>query len=70
LALYTGSTVSIAWQCTSFITVILCIVNVMPYSVLLALTIVYGKPMFCYLFHTAFPPSDNVDPWEIISQPL
>lgn len=41
-----------------------------PDSVLLALTIVYGKPMFCYLLHTAFPPSEDVDPWEIISQQL
>lgn len=61
---------SIVWQCTSFITFILCRVNVIPDSVLLALTIVYGKPMFCYLLHTAFPPSDSVDPWEIISQQL
>lgn len=58
---------SLVLLCTSFI---LCRVNVTPDSVLLALTIVYGKPMFCYLLHTAFPPSEDVDPWEIISQQL
>lgn len=26
--------------------------------------------MFCYLLHTAFPPSKDVDLWEIISQQL
>lgn len=61
-ALYTGSKYS-----TSFI---LCRVNVTPDSVLLALTIVYGKPMFCYLLYTAFPPGEDVDPWEIVSQQL
>ncbi len=41
-----------------------------PDPFLFDLSIVYGKPMFWYLLHTAFPPSEDVDPWEIISQRL